>query len=74
MRTIAMLITIFVGAGAARAETVQERLNDATTLFTEIMAVRDRAIPQDLLRKATCIVLVPRIVRGAVARGRYAAQ
>jgi lipid-binding SYLF domain-containing protein len=69
MRTLAMAIAISLGVGAARAESVQERLNDATTLFTEIMAVRDRAIPQDLLRKATCIVLVPGVKKAAFVIG-----
>ena len=36
-----------------------ERLDEAAGLFTEIMGTPDKAIPQDLLEKAHCIVLVP---------------
>src|ERR1035441_3994429 len=31
------------------ADTAQERLSDATGVFNEIMAVPDKAVPQDLL-------------------------
>jgi lipid-binding SYLF domain-containing protein len=41
------------------AATVQERLNDATAVFNEIMATPDKGIPQDLLAKAQCVVIVP---------------
>ena len=36
-----------------------KRLNDSATVFTEIMAAPDKGIPQDLLVKAHCIVIVP---------------
>src|SRR5690242_12527264 len=72
MRTLAMLISICLGAGAALAESTQERLTDAATLFTEIMATPDRSIPQDLLQKASCIVLVPGVKKAAfVFGGKY---
>ena len=65
-----MLISFCLGAGAALAESTQERLNDATTLFTEIMATPDRSIPQDLLQKASCIVLVPGVKKAVVSYER----
>lgn len=64
-----MLISFCLGAGAALAESTQERLNDATTLFTEIMSTPDRSIPQDLLQKASCIVLVPGVKKAAFVFG-----
>ena len=36
-----------------------ERLDDAATLFSEIMGTPDKSIPQDLLDKSHCVVLVP---------------
>jgi len=72
MRTVAMFVSICLGAGAAGAESTRERLNDAATLFTEIMATPDRSIPQDLLQKASCIVLVPGVKKAAfVLGGKY---
>jgi lipid-binding SYLF domain-containing protein len=74
MRTIALLMSICVGAGtlAAAEATTKDRLGEATALFTEIMATPDRSIPQDLLQKAACIVLVPGVKRAAfVVGGKY---
>jgi len=46
------------------AEPVQ-RLGEAAAVFSEIMKAPDRGIPQDLLRKAHCIVIVPSLKTGA---------
>ena len=46
-----------------------ERLDDAATLFSEIMGTPDRSIPQDLLAKAPCIVLVPGLKKAALGIG-----
>jgi lipid-binding SYLF domain-containing protein len=54
------------------ARTVQERLNDATEVFNEIMATPDKGIPQDLLAKAECVVIVPGAKKAAfVVGGEY---
>ena len=51
---------------------VDERLNDAAELFTEIMSAPDRSIPQGLLDKAPCLVIVPGLKKGAfVFGGKY---
>lgn len=54
--------------GAASTEQ-QERLHDAATAFQEIMGTPDKAIPQDLLDKAQCIVVVPHLKKGAFVVG-----
>lgn len=41
-----------------------ERLDDAASLFSEVMGTPDKAIPQNLLDKAYCIVLVPGLKKG----------
>ncbi|HUA57416.1 MAG TPA: lipid-binding SYLF domain-containing protein [Verrucomicrobiae bacterium] len=46
-----------------------DRLNDAATLFSEVMGTPDKAIPQDLLDKASCVVLVPGLKKGAFVVG-----
>ena len=46
-----------------------ERLNDAATLFGEVMGTPDRAIPQKLLDKAYCVVVVPGLKKAAVVVG-----
>ena len=49
-----------------------KRLNDAAAVFSEIMATPDKGIPQDLLEKAHCIVIVPDLKTAAfVVGGKY---
>jgi lipid-binding SYLF domain-containing protein len=51
---------------------VDERVADAATLFSEIMATSDRSIPQSLLDKSECVVLVPGLKKAAfVFGGKY---
>lgn len=59
---IAMLCAPLI-AKDEKAKT-EERLDDSATLFSEIMATSDKAIPQNLLDKAACIVLVPGLKKG----------
>jgi lipid-binding SYLF domain-containing protein len=48
------------------------RLGAATAVFSEVMATPDKAIPQDLLEKAYCIVIVPDLKTGAfIVGGKY---
>jgi lipid-binding SYLF domain-containing protein len=51
------------------AETAQERLADATSIFKEIMSTPDRGIPEDLLDKAHCVVIVPGLKQAAFGVG-----
>jgi lipid-binding SYLF domain-containing protein len=46
-----------------------KRLENAALMFDEIMGTKDKAIPQDLLDKATCAVLVPGLKKGAFVFG-----
>jgi len=45
------------------------RLNEAAVVFSEIMTSPDKGIPQDLLDKAQCIVVVPGLKKGAFIVG-----
>ena len=49
-------------------ETVK-RLDEASAVFTEIMATPDNGIPQDLLANAHCIVIVPGLKTAAFLVG-----
>ena len=49
-----------------------KRLEEAAAGFSEIMATPDKGIPQDLLEKAHCIVIVPGLKKGAfIIGGKY---
>jgi lipid-binding SYLF domain-containing protein len=46
-----------------------QRLDAAADVMTEIMSAPDKGIPQDLLAKAECIVIVPGLKKGAFIVG-----
>src|SRR5713226_4019045 len=46
-----------------------KRLNAAADVVSEVMATPDRGIPQDLLDKAACAVIVPNVKKGAFIVG-----
>ena len=49
-----------------------KRLDEASAVFSEIMATPDKGIPQDMLANAHCIVIVPGLKTGAfVIGGKY---
>jgi lipid-binding SYLF domain-containing protein len=48
---------------------VAKRLNDAAIVFSEVMDAPDKGIPQDLLEKAHCIVIVPDLKTAAFGVG-----
>jgi lipid-binding SYLF domain-containing protein len=48
------------------------RLEEAGTVFQEIMDVKDKSIPQDLLDKAECAIVIPGVKSGAfIVGGKY---
>lgn len=73
MRKVAIALSFCSSVFLLHADdTAQERLSDATKMFNEIMATPDRGIPQDLLEKAHCVVLVPGMKQaGFVVGGKY---
>jgi lipid-binding SYLF domain-containing protein len=49
-----------------------KRLVESASVFEEVMATPDKGIPQDLLEKAHCIVIVPGLKTGAfILGGKY---
>jgi lipid-binding SYLF domain-containing protein len=64
-----MLVTFLVAAGIACADKAAERLQESAEFLREIMAVPERSIPQDLLERAHCVVLVPGLKKMAFGLG-----
>ena len=57
---------------ASAASDAPKRLRAAAEAFKEVMGTPDKAIPQDLLNKAECIVIVPDLKKGAfIVGGKY---
>ena len=76
MRWITLTLAAALGCTTlAASETpskAAERLGDAAELFSEIMSAPDKSIPQDLLDRSECIILVPGLKKGAfVVGGKY---
>src|SRR6516165_6331998 len=76
MRLLTYTLTIALGCAPLMAKDEKgkftERLDDAASLLSEIMATPDRSIPQNLLDKSACIVIVPGLKKGAfVFGGKY---
>ena len=70
--TLAAALACASLSGAEDKSKVNERLDDSAGLFSEIMAAPDKGIPQDLLNKSSCIVLIPGLKKGAfVVGGKY---
>ena len=50
-------------------EDADQRLNAAADVITDMMNASDRGIPQDLLNKSQCVVVVPGMKKGAFIVG-----
>src|SRR5579872_110811 len=69
---IVTLGLLVAAAAWAQESTVDKRFRDASAVFQEIMNISDRSIPQDLLERAECIVIIPGLKKGAfVVGGKY---
>jgi lipid-binding SYLF domain-containing protein len=62
----------FVSTALASSDTTRERMQETTTVLTEIMNAPDQNIPEELLHQANCIVIIPNAKSGAfVVGGKY---
>src|SRR3954451_4058426 len=72
MRALAIAASLAVATTAVWADTAQERLTEASSVFSEIMQTPDKGIPQDLLSKAACVIILPNVKKAAfVVGGEY---
>jgi lipid-binding SYLF domain-containing protein len=63
------LTGVALTGGLLRGAIAPERLDAAADMMTDIMSAPDKGIPQDLLEKAQCIVVVPGLKKGAFIIG-----
>ncbi|MBC7925510.1 MAG: lipid-binding SYLF domain-containing protein [Bryobacteraceae bacterium] len=61
--------TLLLSCVAFAATDTENRINAATSVLQEIMATSDKAIPQDLLDKAECAIVIPGMKKGAFIVG-----
>jgi lipid-binding SYLF domain-containing protein len=69
MKTAYVALLVASGTLLYGANDAAKRLDDSAEMLTEIMSAPDKGIPQDLLDKAQCVVLVPGLKKGAFIVG-----
>jgi lipid-binding SYLF domain-containing protein len=70
---LAKIAVACLSAGALYgSENAAKRLKASADVLTEVMSAPDKGIPQDLLERAECIVIVPGLKKGAfIVGGKY---
>jgi SH3 domain-containing YSC84-like protein 1 len=67
---IAVLSAISLSASAADSKAaLDQRLDNAKNVINEIMQTPDKGIPDGIMRKATCVAVVPSLKKGAFIVG-----
>jgi SH3 domain-containing YSC84-like protein 1 len=69
MKILAIAASAIMATSAFAAGKANERLADSAAVFSEIMRAPDRGIPQDLLAKSQCVVIVPGMKKAAFVIG-----
>ncbi len=59
---------------ASTRDDLQARIDAAKTVLDQIMTAQDRTIPLDILHSATCVAVVPGLVKGAFVFGAQYGQ
>jgi SH3 domain-containing YSC84-like protein 1 len=77
-RAIASIcLSFFLASTAVAASTkddLQGRIDSAKVVLDQIMAAKDNTIPSGILRSATCVAVVPGMVKGAFLVGAQYGQ
>src|SRR6266478_6196220 len=69
MRRMFFAITFAVGVLGSQELAPDKRLRTATVVLHEILSAPDNGIPEDLLAKAQCVMIVPGLKKGAFLVG-----
>lgn len=75
-KTITTLLICFglvpAAFAASSREDLQARIDSAKTVLEQIMSAQDRSIPMNILEQATCVGVVPGLLKGAfIFGGQY---
>ena len=70
-RNVILPLTIVAMSGATMfaSDKPEKRITESATVLNEIMAAKDRGIPEDLLEKAQCVGIVPDLKRAGLIIG-----
>jgi len=72
MKKLFITILVLTSSSVFAQSNEEKRLKAAGDVLHEIMEVRDKAIPQELLDKSECAVIIPSLKKGAfILGGKY---
>jgi lipid-binding SYLF domain-containing protein len=67
---LATPVVLLLGAGLMFGQSdIVKRLDEAASVFSEVMDTPDKAIPQELMDRAQCVVVIPGMKGGAFIIG-----
>jgi lipid-binding SYLF domain-containing protein len=70
---LSMFLTATAFAASTR-EDLQDRIDSARVVLDQIMGAKDRTVPSDILKSATCVAVVPSMIKGAFLVGAQYGQ
>ena len=70
---LSILLTSTAFAASSRDD-LQARVDSAKIVLDQIMGAQDKTIPSNILRSATCVAVVPSLVKGAFVFGAQYGQ
>ena len=72
---VGVCVTLTCSAGAASSRTdLQDRIDAAKTVLDHVMSAQDSSIPSNILEHATCVGVVPGLIKGAFVFGAQYGQ
>jgi lipid-binding SYLF domain-containing protein len=70
--TLVLTSLLIPAFAVAKAGDTADRLDYASDLLTDMMKASDKGVPQDLMNKADCVILVPNLKKAAfLVGGKY---
>jgi lipid-binding SYLF domain-containing protein len=72
--SVCLCLTFTCSAFAASREDLQDRVDAAKTVLEQVMGAADRSIPMNILQQATCVGVVPGLIKGAFVFGAQYGQ
>ena len=71
--SLCLIATCSAFATSSRSD-LQDRIDAAKTVLDQIMAAKDHTIPMNILQQATCVGVVPGMIKGAFVFGAQYGQ
>ena len=74
LASIGLCFMLTCTASASTREDLQSRIDAAKVVLDQIMSAQDKTIPMNILQQATCVAVVPGMIKGAFLVGAQYGQ